>query len=156
MNESYLHQAVELARQNVTEARGRPFGAVLVKDGEIIATGVNEILATGDPTAHAELLAIRRAASRLGTPRLTGCTVYASGLPCPMCLSAIYLAGVEAVYFAFPNEEGEAYGLSSAAVYEQLALPLEKQELPIRSLRAHVRGEHPYELWRRLQQTGKS
>lgn len=80
----FLGQAVDLAMANVRDGGGRPFGALVVKDGEVIATGVNEIGATGDPTAHAELTAIRRAAQALGAPRLDGCVVYASGQPCPM------------------------------------------------------------------------
>ena len=95
----FLSRAVELAMANVVGHGGRPFGAVVVKDGVVIATGVNEIGATGDPTAHAELTAMRRAAQALGAPRLDGCVVYASGQPCPMCLSAMHMTGVRRVRF---------------------------------------------------------
>src|SRR3569833_3378789 len=88
----FLCEAIELARDNVRNG-GRPSGAVLVKDGKIIATGVNEIFATGDPTTHAELQAIRVASQVLGSPRLDGCVIYASGHPCPMCLSGGRRAG---------------------------------------------------------------
>ena len=119
--EHFLRQAIDLALANVRDHDGRPFGALVVKDGEVIATGVNESGATGDPTAHAELSAIRKAAQVLGGPRLDGCVVYASGQPCPMCLSAMYLTGVSAVRFAYSNEDGEPFGLSTATVYAELA-----------------------------------
>jgi tRNA(Arg) A34 adenosine deaminase TadA len=131
-DEAYLRQAIALAEANVREAGGRPFGAVVVKDGRVVATGVNEIGATGDPTAHAELSAMRQAAKALGTPRLDGCVVYASGQPCPMCLAAMHMTGVGAVRFAYSNAQGEPYGLSTAMVYAQMAKPLEAQALDVR------------------------
>ena len=131
-DEAYLRQAIALAEANVREAGGRPFGAGVVKDGRVVATGVNEIGATGDPTAHAELSAMRQAAKALGTPRLDGCVVYASGQPCPMCLAAMHMTGVAAVRFAYSNAQGEPYGLSTAMVYAQMAKPLEAQALDVR------------------------
>ncbi|MFC5594910.1 nucleoside deaminase [Lysobacter niastensis] len=128
-----MREAIALARANI-DAGGRPFGAVLVRDGEVIARAVNRIHETGDPTAHAELLAIREAARALGSPRLDGCVIYASGHPCPMCLAAMHLCGIEAVYYAYSNEEGEPYGLSTAAVYAQMARPPQQQSLPVRIL----------------------
>ncbi len=153
--EAFLRQAIELALANV-EQGGRPFGAVLVKDGKVIATGVNEIHRDGDPTAHAELLAIRRAAQALGSPRLDGCVVYASGHPCPMCLSAMYLSGVAAATYAYDNAVGEHYGLSTAAIYGELAKPQAAQKLPIACHPIEMKpGEgarpHLYETWRRRQ-----
>ena len=127
----FLSQAVELAMANVVGHGGRPFGAVVVKDGVVIATGVNEIGATGDPTAHAELTAMRRAAQALGAPRLDGCVVYASGQPCPMCLSAMHMTGVRRVRFCYSNDDGEPFGLSTAGVYAQMALPLDAQAIDI-------------------------
>lgn len=131
-DELYLKRAVELARNNVATG-GRPFGAVLVKDDQVLAEAVNEIHLSQDPTAHAELLAIRSTSQRLGA-RLDGCVMYASGQPCPMCLSAMYLSGVERVVFAASNEQGEVFGLSTAALYAQLALPLNEQKLPVQQL----------------------
>ncbi|KRB44580.1 nucleoside deaminase [Phenylobacterium sp. Root700] len=147
-DESFLQQAIDLALANVRDAGGRPFGAVLVKDGVVIATGVNEIGATGDPTAHAELSAIRRAAQVLGTPRLDGCVVYASGQPCPMCLSAMYLTGIGAVRFAYSNADGEPFGLSTAPVYAELAKPLESQAMDVRRRPPGAGQASPYEAWR--------
>ena len=126
--ERFLCEAIDLARDNVRKG-GRPFGAVLVKDGTIIAKGVNEIHTTQDPTTHAELQAIRAASRVLGSPRLDGCVIYASGHPCPMCLSAMHLTGIREVTYAYSNEDGEPYGLSTAATYAELAKPLDRQSL---------------------------
>lgn len=131
-DQHYLQRAVELARCNV-EQGGRPFGAVLVRDGQVLAETVNRIHLDQDPTAHAELLAIRSASRQLG-PRLEGCVIYASGQPCPMCLSAMYLCGVSRAVFAAANEQAEAFGLSTAALYAELALPLSEQRLPVEHL----------------------
>lgn len=146
---AYLGVAIDLAMRNVQERGGRPFGAVVVRDGEIIATGVNEIGATGDPTAHAELQAIRAASRALGRPRLDGCSVYASGQPCPMCLSAMYLTGVQAVYYAYANADGEPFGLSTAAIYDELAKPLSQQAMAIHHHPVRPAGEDLYEAWKR-------
>lgn len=146
-----LKRAVELALANVLDHGGRPFGAVVVKDGKVIAEGVNEIGATGDPTAHAELSAMRKAAQVLGSPRLDGCVVYASGQPCPMCLSAMHMTGVSAARFCYSNVEGEPFGLSTAAVYAQMAKPLEAQSLDIRHEPVEVAGEPLYVVWKSRQ-----
>lgn len=147
-HERFLAQAIELARRNVEERGGRPFGAVLVLDGAVIATGVNEMGAIGDPTAHAELQAIRSAAHALGALRLDGCTVYASGHPCPMCLAAMTMTGVRAVYYAHSNDDGTPYGLSTAGVYAELAKPLTDQAMTIRHLPVRLDGLDLYALWR--------
>ncbi len=146
--EAHLLEAIALARDNV-RAGGRPFGAGVVKDGRVIARGVNEMGARNDPTAHAELLALREAGRALGTPRLDGCEVFASGQPCPMCLAACHMSGVVRVAFACSNEEGEPYGLSTARVYAEMARPIAEQSIAI----AHVRvrpdgGADLYELHR--------
>lgn len=143
----FLEQAIGLARDNV-EKGGRPFGAVLVRDGVVIARGVNEMMETGDPTAHAELLAVRAAAQALGTPRLEGCIVYASGHPCPMCLAAMYMAGVREVVYAYSNAEGAPYGLSTAAVYSNLVRSI--GDLPLKFVHRPVRPhgvDDLYEMW---------
>lgn len=127
----FLRAAIDLARANVAQG-GRPFGAVVVKDGTVIATGVNTILATNDPTAHAELDAIRAASRAMRSPVLAGCAVYASGQPCPMCMAAMRMAGIEAVAYAYSNEDGAPFGLSTAAIYAELARPLAEQSMRIR------------------------
>lgn len=129
--EQHLREAIALAQANVAQG-GRPFGALIVRSGAVIATGVNAILATGDPTAHAELSAIRAASRSLGSPDLSGCTIYASGQPCPMCLAAMRLAGISEIYYAYSNDEGAPYGLSTAPLYAELAKPLADQSIRIR------------------------
>lgn len=145
--EDLLAEAIRLARENVRRG-GRPFGAVVAKDGEIIATGVNHTAATQDPTAHAELVAIRAASEALGTPDLSGCTVYASGHPCPMCLGAMYMSGIARAFYAYSNEDGAAFGLTSAAAYADLARPEEARSIPMIYLPVRL-DESPdlYELW---------
>lgn len=149
-HEHYLRMAVDLALKNA-EKGGRPFGAVLVKDGQVLATGVNEILTTQDPTKHAELSAIREASQKLRSPRLDGCVIYASGQPCPMCLSAMYLTGIQEAYFAYSNEDGEPYGLSTASIYSELQKPLEQQKVRIRYTPLNkAESEHLYERWKQI------
>ena len=131
-DEIYLQRAVELAANNVT-AGGRPFAAVLVRHDQVIVEAVNSIHISQDPTAHAEMLAIRGASQQLGA-RLDGCVIYASGQPCPMCLSAMHLCGVTRVVYAASNQQGEPFGLSTAAIYQQLALPLSEQKLAIQHI----------------------
>ncbi len=129
----FLAEAIDLARANIGKG-GRPFGAVPARDGAVVATGVNEIVASNDPTAHAEMMAIRAASRKLGSPDLSGSTVYASGHPCPMCMAAMRMAGVKSVFYAYSNEDGAPFGLSTAAVYEDLAKPFAEQSMTIRHM----------------------
>lgn len=129
----FLSEAIKLARANLQKG-GRPFGALVVKNGEVIAQGVNEILSSNDPTSHAELNALRAASQTLGSPNLTGCSVYASGQPCPMCMAAMRMSGISEVYFAYSNADAEPYGLSTAAIYTDLAKPFSEQSMKIRHL----------------------
>ena len=131
-DQPHLQRAIALARANVAQG-GRPFGAVLTRNGEVLVEAANEIHLTQDPTAHAELLAIRAASRQLGA-RLEGCVIYASGQPCPMCLSAMHLCGVSRVVYAASNEQAQPFGLSTAGVYAQMALPLSAQALPVEHL----------------------
>ena len=133
-DESFMREAVALARDNIGQG-GRPFGAVLVRDGKILARAVNRTHETNDPTAHAELEAIRQASAELGTPRLDGATIYASGHPCPMCLAAMHLTGVKAAFFAYSNADGEEFGLSTAKVYAEMAREPQAQSIPLQPLR---------------------
>jgi tRNA(Arg) A34 adenosine deaminase TadA len=149
----FLAMAVDLARDNAVDRGGRPFGAVLVKDGEILATGVNEILATHDPSTHAELQAIRAAAIARRDPRLDGCVMYASSHPCPMCLSAMHMTGIREVYFAYSNEDGEPYGLSSAGVYAEMAKPTSQQSIKVEQVPLRIEGESPFDCWMRARST---
>lgn len=129
-DDRHLQRALALAKQNIADG-GRPFGAVLVRHDEIVAEAVNTFHLNGDPTAHAELNAVRDLAARLGSAVLRECVIYASGQPCPMCLSALYLTGVREVFFANSNQDGEPFQLSTTAIYQQLQQPLSRQTLPI-------------------------
>ncbi len=139
-DDRFLGEAIELARANIARG-GRPFGAVLVRDGEVLATAVNEIHATNDPTSHAELNAIRAASRKLGSPDLKGSAVYASGHPCPMCMAAMRLSGVEKVSYAYSNDDGAPFGLSTAAIYEDLARPFAEQSMTIRHVPVRTQGK---------------
>ena len=141
----FLRRALELACDNV-RAGGRPYGAVVVREGTSVAEGVNELHLRPDPSAHAEMLALRAAAATLGRTRLADCTVYASGQPCPMCLAALHLAGVPRVVFAYSNADGEPYGFSTAALSRQMALPLEQQQLQIVQGDPSLWPENPFAL----------
>lgn len=147
----FLCEAIELARSNMDKG-GRPFGAVIVREGEVIATGVNEIVATNDPTAHAELTALRAASRKLASPSLAGCVVYASGHPCPMCMAAMRISGVSEIYYAYSNDDGAPYGLSSAAVYADLAKPFAEQSMKIAYSPVRLEGGPDlYAEWKRRQ-----
>ena len=149
--ERFLCQAIELAYANL-ENGGRPFGAVLVKDGKVVSTGVNEIARTHDPTAHAELLAVRAAGQKLGSPNLEGCAVYASGHPCPMCMAAMRLAGISEVYYAYSNDDGEPYGLSTGDIYAELSKPFSEQSMRVSYVPVRLESSPDlYEEWRRRQ-----
>ncbi len=136
----FLGHAIALARTNIGKG-GRPFGAVLVQDGEVVAAAVNEIHASNDPTSHAEMNVIRAASAKLGRPDLQGIAVYASGHPCPMCMAAMRLTGIERVFYAYSNEDGAPFGLSTAAIYADLARPFAEQSMAIRHVPVRPEGE---------------
>lgn len=117
-----LRRAIALSVENVA-AGGGPFGAVVARGGEIVAEGVNRVTTLHDPTAHAEVQAIRAAAARLGTFDLSGCTIYSSCEPCPMCLSAIYWARLDRLVYAGTKEDAASAGFDDAFIYRELALP---------------------------------
>lgn len=147
--EKYLLDSIRLAMENVRQRKTWPFGAVIAREGKVIASAVNEVDALCDPTAHAEMQAVRAAAKALGSTDLSGTTVYASGYPCPMCLTAMYLAGVQKVYYAYSNEDGAPYDLSAERGYVEIARPIEQREMKIEGLRVRDEGEDLYDAWRR-------
>ncbi len=150
--ERFLREAVSLARTNV-EKGGRPFGAVIVRNGEVIGRGVNEMLETGDPTSHAELNALRAAVKTVGSLRLDGAAVYASGQPCPMCLAAMRMAGIAEIAYAHSNAQAEPYGLSTAAIYAELAKPLAEQAMRFRHVPLEEDSKALYADWQARQAT---
>ena len=118
-HEIYLQQAIDLAIHNTVEEKAQPFGAVIVKNGKVIATGVNEIAKCHDPTAHAEIQAIRAACAKLASPELKGCIMYASSQPCPLCMEAIAWADMEAVYHAATFAESAQVGFNPSADWQE-------------------------------------
>jgi len=142
-----MRQAIALATENVTSGRGGPFGAVVVRDNQVIATGVNQVTATNDPTAHAEVVAIRAACKALGTFQLRGCVVYTSCEPCPMCLAALYWSRCDAVFYGNSAADAASIGFDDSFLYQQVALPMERRSLPMQRL---LPGEAAasFEAWR--------
>lgn len=128
-NDELMREAIRLSEENVANGGG-PFGAVIARGGEIIATGVNRVTASNDPTAHAEVSAIRRAAQQLGTFNLAGCEIFTSCEPCPMCLGAIYWARLDRVYYANTKADAKAVGFDDSFIYDELALPRDRRKLP--------------------------
>ena len=130
----FMMRAVELAREGMESNAGGPFGCVVVKDGEIVGEGNNCVTSTNDPTAHAEIVAIRNACANLGTFQLDGCSVYTSCEPCPMCLGAIYWARPAAIFFAGTRFDAAAAGSDDEHIYNELEKPNDERELKMMSL----------------------
>ncbi len=126
----YMRQAAELARENVKRGGG-PFGAVIVCDGKVLSTGVNTVTLNNDPTAHAEVNAIRAACKAAGSFNLAGAVVYSSCEPCPMCLSALYWAGVSRIYYGNTQEDAAAINFSDKFIYQQLDKPKTDRAIPM-------------------------
>lgn len=118
-----MQLAIQAAREGMEQGHGGPFGCVIVKDGKLLVTGHNEVTSSNDPTAHAEVVAIREACRLLGSFQLTGCEIYASCEPCPMCLGAIYWARPARVFYAATKEHAAAAGFDDSFIYRELALP---------------------------------
>ena len=128
-HEDYMRRAIELSRERMRAGEGGPFGAVVVLDGEIIGEGWNEVTSTNDPTAHAEIVAIRSACERIGDFSLEGAVIYSSCEPCPMCLAAIYWARIDKLFYANVADEAADVGFDDAYLYEEVSLPMIEREL---------------------------
>ncbi|MFC6999303.1 nucleoside deaminase [Rufibacter roseus] len=131
---AFMREAIKLSIDKMKEGKGGPFGAVVVKNGEIIARGFNNVTSSNDPTAHAEVDAIRKACQALGTFQLTGCELYTSCEPCPMCLGAIYWARPDKVYYGNTKADAAAIGFDDAFIYEELEKPLDQRTLPLQQM----------------------
>ncbi|HEU0112524.1 MAG TPA: nucleoside deaminase [Flavisolibacter sp.] len=127
--QEFMREAIRLSVANVEEAKGGPFGAVVVKDGKIIARGINRVTEINDPTAHAEIVAIREACTVLNTYQLTGCQIYTSCEPCPMCLGAIYWSRADKLYFGNTRHDAAAIHFDDEFIYEELAKPIKERSL---------------------------
>jgi guanine deaminase len=129
MSNPFMARAIELAIQNVRSRKGGPFGAVIVKGGKIIAEGTNSVTSTNDPTAHAEVMAIRSACAKLGAFQLDGCELYTSCEPCPMCLGAIYWARPDRIYFAGTAADASRVGFDDSFIYKEIPLPAAERKI---------------------------
>lgn len=141
----FISKAIELATQNVTDGGG-PFGALIVKNGKIISEGVNRVTETNDPTAHAEVQAIRKACKILNTFDLSGCEIYSSCEPCPMCFSAIYWAHVDKVFYAATHRNAEDAGFADALIYREVRLKPIERSIPFIKI-DHTNRITPFEVW---------
>lgn len=145
IHDGYMRMAIELAMESVNTGGG-PFGAVIVRNGKVIATGVNRVTVCNDPTAHAEVNAIRDACIALGTFNLEGCVLYASCEPCPMCLGAIYWAHIDKVYYAAGKNDAADAGFDDSFIYKELELPQEKRSKAMELLTVDM-ALAPFKLW---------
>lgn len=136
MQTKFMEAAIALAAENLPTGTGGPFGAVIVKKDKIIGRGKNQVLTLNDPTAHAEVLAIRDACKRLNYFHLEGCELYTSCEPCPMCLSSCYWARIEKIYFAATPQDAEAIGFIDNKIYQELTLPLHNRRIAMQQLMA--------------------
>lgn len=128
-HEKFMRMAIKLSEQNVKRAVGGPFGAVIVKDGEVVAASANKVIQQNDPTAHAEVSAIRLACQQLGTYNLEGCVIYTSCEPCPMCLGAIYWAHIDTIYYGNTKVDAADIGFDDHFIYKELELPMHQRKL---------------------------
>lgn len=147
MEKKFMQRAIELARNGMDNNEGGPFGCVIVKDGKIIAEGNNRVTTSNDPTAHAEVVAIRNACEALDTFQLTGCEVYTSCEPCPMCLGAIYWARPSKVYYAATKDDAADAGFDDSFIYEELDLPPDQKNIPMIPLQRDAAVE-VFEKWK--------
>jgi guanine deaminase len=144
--EEFLVMAFEVALQGVESGAGGPFGAVVARGDDVLATAHNQVVATNDPTAHAEIGAIRAACAALNSFQLDDCELYASCEPCPMCLGAIYWARPAAVFFSATRDDAAQAGFDDAYVYEEIALPPQARTLPMRRVE-HPEAGAPFAAW---------
>ncbi|MDB5021453.1 MAG: guanine deaminase [Pedobacter sp.] len=145
-HEEFMRIAIEFSERNVLESLGGPFGAVIVKDGKMISGSGNKVTASNDPTAHAEVSAIRLACEKLNTFDLNGCVIYTSCEPCPMCLSAIYWARLDKVYYANTKVDAAEIGFDDKFIYDELDKEMEHRALPIVQM-LRDEGLQAFKLW---------
>lgn len=147
-HEKFMKMAIQLSEQNVLNNTDAPFGAVIVKDGKMIAKSANKVTSTNDPTAHAEVSAIRIACKKLKTYDLSGCVIYTSCEPCPMCLSAVYWARIDTIYYANTKHDAENVGFSDKFIYDELDKPMDQRSLPIKQM-MRDKALQAFKLWQK-------
>jgi guanine deaminase len=146
MHEKFLQQAIELASDNVTSGQGGPYGAIIVKDSRLIAASGNKVTCTLDPTAHAEIVAIRMACIKLNDFQLHGCVLYSSCEPCPMCLGAIYWARLAKVYYACSRFDAAAANFDDCFIYDEILVPPSERAIAMHHLNL-PNAIQPFKLW---------
>jgi guanine deaminase len=142
----YMNRALELAVYAVENGLGGPFGAVVVKDGVIIGEGYNQVTSSSDPTAHAEIMAIRNACQQLGSFQLSGCEIYSSCEPCPMCLGAIYWARPQVLFYCSDRHDAAQAGFDDSFIYDEMVSPVENRKMPMFHLQC-IQADEPFRLW---------
>ncbi len=145
-----MAEAIKLARENIPSGKGGPFGAVIVKNGEIIARGTNHVISENDPTAHAEVVAIREACKILGNFQLEGCEIYASCEPCPMCLGAIYWARPEKLFFAASRHDAADAGFDDHFIYQEIEVEINDRKIETRQM-LQYEAQHVFDLWKKTE-----
>ncbi len=144
---NFMRTAIQLAEEGMNSNTGGPFGAVVVKDGKVISRGYNQVTSNNDPTAHAEIIAIREACKVLGTFQLDGCEIYTSCEPCPMCLGAIYWARPKKVYYACTREDAASVGFDDQFIYDELDLNIDNRKIEFENL-IRKEGIHVFTHWK--------
>ncbi len=134
MKKEFMNAAIEISNDNLLNNLGGPFGAVIIRDNKIIGSGGNRVTSTNDPTAHAEIVAIRDACQKINSFSLEGAEIYTSCEPCPMCLSAIYWARISKIYYANARKDAESIGFDDSYIYEQISLPFDLRDIPIEQI----------------------
>jgi guanine deaminase len=145
----FMRRVLKLSQQGMLRGHGGPFACVIVKDGEIVAEAHNEVLSTLDPTAHAELLAVRRASAKLKSFNLGGCELYTNGAPCCMCMSSMLWARIDRAYYVLSMDDSRAIGLGDESFYEELSRPLDQRQIVpmIQKSELHQEAWAVYEQW---------
>jgi guanine deaminase len=154
MNKKFMQLAIDTALDNIKSNNGGPFGAVIVKDGVLIAKSPNTVTSSNDPTAHAEINAIRLACKELKTFDLSGCEIYSSCEPCPMCLSAIYWARISKVYYAADRFNAQKAGFDDSFIYNEISLSEKERSIYMENA-MHKEGQMPFELWQETENKTK-
>ena len=154
MNKKFMQLAIDTALDNIKSNNGGPFGAVIVKDGMLIAKSPNTVTSSNDPTAHAEINAIRLACKELNTFDLSGCEIYSSCEPCPMCLSAIYWARISKVYYAADRFNAQKAGFDDSFIYNEISLSEKERSIYMENA-MHKEGQMPFELWQETENKTK-
>ncbi len=146
LHQQFMQRAIELAQQGMDSGAGGPFGCVVVKNNEIIAEGWNKVTSTNDPTAHAEVTAIRNACEKLGTFQLDDCVIYTSCEPCPMCLGAIYWARPKAVYYGCNKQDAAAIAFDDQFIYDEIDAPINQRKIPFQQI-GQVQALEVFKSW---------